>query len=237
MKRQMLLNLCLVGCVISLFTGCASTEVTNRERIAYHRLPKPNHILVYNFVATPDDVPVDSMFASQHPAPATSEQLTLGHQLGEAIAAELVSDIREVGLPASQVTTPTTALQVNDIVVRGYLVSVEAGSTVKRMTIGFGSGGSELRTVVECYQMTTGGLRKLGSGTVNAEGGKGPGASLGAAGWLITGNPLGLVVGGGMKIYGEASGNATIQGRAKATADEIFKVFKGRFQEEGWINY
>ena len=104
------------------------------------------------------------------------------------------------------------------------------------MTIGFGSGGSELTTVVEGYQMTANGLRKLGSATTGAEGSKGPGASLGAAGWLITGSPVGLIVGGGMKIYGEASGNAKIEGRAKATAKEIADVLKQRFQEEGWIN-
>jgi hypothetical protein len=222
-----------------LATGCASTEVTSRERIVYERLPRPNCILIYDFVATPGDVPGDSAFASQSSAsatPPTGEEITLGRQLGTAIAAQLVSDIRELGLPATQASTPMPILHVNDIVVRGYLVSVEPGSTVKRMTIGFGSGGSELSTAVEAYQMTAGGLRKIGSGTVGATGGKGPGASLGAAGWLITGSPVGLIVGGGMKIYGEASGSATIEGRAKATAKEIADVMKGRFEEEGWIN-
>jgi hypothetical protein len=127
-------------------------------------------------------------------------------------------------------------LKVNDIVIRGYLVSIETGSAAKRMTLGFGSGGSELATAVEGYQMTATGLRKLGSATTGAEGGKGPGASLGAAGWLITGSPVGLIVGGGMKIYGEASGSATIEGRAEATAKEITGLMKQRFQEEGWIN-
>ncbi len=84
--------------------------------------------------------------------------------------------------------------------------------------------------------MTATGLRKIGSGTTGAKGSKGPGASLGAASWLVTGNPVGLIVGGGMKIYGEASGSAKIEGRAKATAKEIADVIKSRFQEEGWIH-
>ena len=104
------------------------------------------------------------------------------------------------------------------------------------VTIGFGAGGSELSTFVEGYQMTATGLRKLGSGTIDAKGSKAPGAALGAAGWLVTGNPIGLVVGGGMKIYGEASGKATVEGRAKATAKEIADVLKTRFQEQGWIS-
>ena len=88
---------------------------------------------------------------------------------------------------------------------------------------------------MEGYQMTASGLRKLGSGTIEAKGAKGPGASLGAAGWLITGNPIGLIVGGGIKVYGEASGSAKVEGRAKATAKEIADVLKQRFEEQGWI--
>jgi hypothetical protein len=238
MKPSTILNLALAGCILGLLAGCASTEVTNRERLVYSRLPKPDHIYVYNFADNFADVPADSLFASHNSeavTPATDEEAALGRELGADIAAKLVAEINEMGLPAVQVSAPPV-LKVNDIVIRGYLVSIDEGSAAKRMTIGFGSGGSELTTVVEGYQMTATGLRKLGTANTGAEGGKGPGASLGAAGWLITGSPVGLIVGGGMKIYGEASGNATIEGRAEATAKEITGLMKQRFQEEGWIN-
>jgi hypothetical protein len=194
--------------------------------------------LVYNFASTPADVPADSALAGQGSAPegtTTEEEAALGRELGSTIAAKLVAEINEMGLPAVQVSTPMTP-QVNDIVIRGYLVSIEQGSTAKRMTLGFGAGGSELTTVIEGYQMTAGGLRKLGSATMGAEGSKGPGAALGGAAWLITGSPIGLIVGGSMKIYGEASGSARVEGRAKATAKEIAEQLKKRFEEEGWIN-
>ena len=238
MKKSTILNLALAGSVIGLLAGCASTKVTDRERLVYDQLPRPANILVYDFAATPADVPAESTFASQGSAPVTpptDEQIALGRQLGVQIAAELVAAIREMGMPATQVSQGATP-QLNDIVIRGYLVSMEAGSAAKRMTIGFGSGGSELTTAVEGYQMTAAGLRKLGSGTAGAKGSKGPGAALGGAAWLVTGSPVGLIVGGGMKIYGEASGSAKIEGRAKATAKEIADVLKQRFQEQGWIN-
>jgi hypothetical protein len=230
----------IVPCLFALVlaAGCASTKVTDRQRLVTEKLPKPNQILVSDFSASAADVPADSAFAGQSSAPATAptdEEISIGRQLGVQIAAELVAAIREMGLPAVQVS-PGATPQVNDIVIRGYLVSIETGSAAKRMTIGFGSGGSELTTAVEGYQMTANGLRKLGSGTTGAKGSKGPGAALGAAGWLVTGSPVGLIVGGGMKIYGEASGSAKIEGRAKATAKEIADVLKKRFQEEGWIN-
>ena len=230
----------IVPCLFALVlaAGCASTEVTDRQRLVNEKLPKPNQILVYDFSASAADVPADSAFAGQSSAPATAptgEEITIGRQLGIQIAADLVAAIREMGLPAAQVS-PGVTPQVNDIVIRGYLVSIDPGSAAKRMTIGFGSGGSELTTAVEGYQMTANGLRKIGSGTTGAKGSKGPGAALGAAGWLVTGSPVGLIVGGGMKIYGEASGSAKIEGRAKATAKEIADVLKQRFQQEGWIN-
>ena len=223
---------------VALVAGCASTKVSNRQSNigASEKLPKPSHILVYDFTATPTDLPADSMFAASAPATVPSdEQSTLARQLGVQISAELVNAIREMGLPAVQVSGAATP-QLNDIVIRGYLVSVDKGSAAKRMTLGFGSGGSELSTAVEGYQMTANGLRKLGAGTTDAKSGKGPGATLGAASWLVTGSPVGLIVGGGMKVYGEASGKATVEGRAKQTAKEIADVLKQRFIEQGWIS-
>jgi len=234
-KRITTIIPCLAAMIVA--AGCASTQVTGREKLVTGKLPRPGQIWVYNFAASPDDVPTDSAFAGQMSAPATpptEEEAALGRQLGAAIASELVEQIRGMGMPAAH-AGPGTTPQINDIVLRGYLVSVDPGSAAKRMTIGFGSGGSELKTVGEGYQMTANGLRKLGSATIGAESGKGPGASLGAASWLITGSPVGLIVGGGMKVYGEASGSATIEGRAKATAKEFADLLKKRFQEQGWI--
>jgi len=233
-KEWMALALCLLA--IFMLIGCASTQVTGRERIVNEKLPRPGMIWIYDFTASASDVPADSAFAQAASAtPPTEEQAALARELGIGIAAQLVNEIRAMGLLAT-VATPGIKPQINDIVIRGYLVSIEQGSAAKRMTIGFGSGSSELATAVEGYQMTAQGLRKLGSATVQAKGSKGPGASLGAAGWLITGSPVGLVVSGGMRVYGEASGSAKIQGRAKQTAKEIADQLKIRFEQQGWID-
>jgi hypothetical protein len=47
---------------------------------------------------------------------------------------------------------------------------------------------------------------------------------------IASGNPIGLIVVGGAKIYGEASGRNTLEGRARATADAIADQLKIRFQ-------
>jgi hypothetical protein len=58
---------------------------------------------------------------------------------------------------------------------------------------------------------------------------------LGVAGLIATGNPAGLIVSSGMKIYGEESGSSKVEGRAKQTAQEIADQLKIRFQQQGWI--
>lgn len=129
-------------------------------------------------------------------------------------------------------TTP----QINDIVIRGYLVSFDEGSAAKRIAIGFGSGASHLKVAVEGFQMTAQGLRKVGSGKTDSGGGRTPGADLGVVGLLATHNPAGLVVSTGMKVYEEKSGKSTVDGRAEQTANEIADLLKKRFQEEDWID-
>jgi hypothetical protein len=52
---------------------------------------------------------------------------------------------------------------------------------------------------------------------------------------ITTGNPVGLIVSSGTKIYGEASSSAKVEGRAKVTADEIAERLKVRFKAQGWI--
>jgi len=114
-----------------------------------------------------------------------------------------------MGMPAERASKGTTA-QINDILFRGYLISVEEGSKAKRLTIGFGSGASELRVAAEAFQKTAQGLRKLGSGVADSGGGKAPGAGVGLAALVATNNPVGLIVSSGVKVYGEKSGSAKI---------------------------
>ena len=160
----------IVSCMFALVvvTGCASTEVTERQEYKGGKLPRPGHIWVYDFAATPAEVPAESALAGQpaeHATPQTPEQIELGRKLGEAIATQLVEEIRGMGLPAKRASSGTKP-EINDLVIRGYLLSIDEGGATKRVAIGFGSGASQLTTAVEGFQMTAQGLRKLGSGTL-----------------------------------------------------------------------
>ena len=55
--------------------------------------------------------------------------------------------------------------QVDDGVIRGYLVSAQGGGALKRFLIGFGAGTDEMDTVVEGYAVNT---RRVGGGSARA---------------------------------------------------------------------
>ena len=145
--------------------GCASTKVTEREILVTEKVPRPDHILIYDFAATPADVPADSPIAAmatdRPPRPPSIS--SSGARVGAQIAIQLAERIRRMGLPAEHALKQSVP-QINDIVIRGYILSVSEGSAGKRMGIGFGAGASELSVAVEGYQMTAQGLRRVGWG-------------------------------------------------------------------------
>jgi hypothetical protein len=49
---------------VVLVGGCASTKVTDREILVTEKVARPDHILIYDFAATPADVPADSSLAA-----------------------------------------------------------------------------------------------------------------------------------------------------------------------------
>jgi hypothetical protein len=236
MKKRHYILLCLSALLV--VAGCSSTKVTNRDQLVTGKLPRPANIWVHDFAATPADVPKDSTIAgvhSEHQEPQTAEQIETGRKLGAEIASELIECINKMGMSAKKAEKGSTP-QVNDIVIRGYLISFADGSEAKRLLIGFGSGASHMQVAAEGFQVTPRGLRKLGSGTTDSGGSKTPGAGLGIVALAATHNPAGLIISSGVKIYDEKSGKGTVEGRAKQTADEIAGVLKQRFQEQGWID-
>lgn len=222
--------------LLCMSIGCATTEIS-RQQLVTGKLPRPDRIWIYDFAASPADIPADSDLAAKvttSGASQTREEIAEGRRLGDLIEKELVDKINAMGMQAAHGVTGT-APRINDLVIRGYLISFNEGNQAARVGVGFGSGSSDLQVAVEGFQMTDKGLRKLGTGTTSAEGNKTPGAAAGGVVSLITGNPVSLIVSSGLKAYGEGSGRSKLEGRAKQTAQEIADVLKQRFQDQGWI--
>jgi hypothetical protein len=233
----------LTGIVLGVFAftlaaGCSATKITQTNPMyGKEKLPKPERIYVYPFAATHADLPAWSSAAKQHDPPGeppSPGHLEVGRKLGVTVAEELVSKIQQMGL-SSLVADTQTSPRVNDLVLVGYFQAFEEGSALKRMAVGFGSGAAEVTTAVEGYQWTTGVPRQLGAGKLESGGGKMPGVALPIVVLAATANPIGLIVGGGAKVYGEMSGKDKIEGTGKRTAEAIAEHLKGKFKEQGWI--
>jgi Domain of unknown function (DUF4410) len=227
--------LCLLALV--LVVGCASTEVTKQSMMNAEEIPKPARIYVYPFASTPADIPSWSAVAGRYAqpnVPPTPEELAAGRELGAVAAKELVTAINNMGILAIEGSNQSVP-QVNDGLLTGYFEAVDEGSAAKRMIVGFGSGGANLRTVVEGYQMTPSGPRRLGSGEFQAGGNKTPGTFVPIAVFAATSNPIGLIVMGSTKAAGEVTGKSAIEGAAKRTAKAIAEQLQVRFKRRGWI--
>jgi hypothetical protein len=223
---------------LTVLAGCAQTTVTSRQPYEGGPIARPSRIIVHDFAATPADVPADSWVAGQYAQPTTpqtSEETELGRKLGAQVAQELVAEIQAMGLPAVRAQGQPAPWR-GDIVLMGYFESVDSGSAVKRMVLGFGQGAANLKTVVEGYLMTDKGLRRLGSGSVDSGTGKAPGVAVPLVMAAATGNPIGLIVSSAVKAEGQVSGRTTIEGTAKRTAKEIADQLRVAFQRQGWIN-
>ena len=228
---------CMLALVVTV--GCPSTKVT--ERVSQigtkEKIAKPDRIYVYPFAATHVGIPTWATTADQYAQPIkppTPEELEFGRKLGALVAKKLVTEIEGMGLLALKGAHQSHP-QVNDLMIIGYFGSIEKGSTVKRVTLGFGSGATELTTTVEGYQMTQKGPRLLGSAQLDSAGGKTPGLFVPLAVLAATANPIGLIVMGGAKVGMELTGKSKIEGAAQRTAEAIGEQLQVRFKEQGWI--
>ena len=224
--------------VILLLAGCSSTKVTSGQILVDKKLPRPGTIWVYDFVTNPADMLADASLAgktSEPDKPLTSEEIQINQKLGMSLAKQLVKQINTLGMH-SEYATSSTKPKVNDIELRGYIYSAVAGNVALRIFIGFGYGASDLNILLEAYQMTTSGLRKLSSADMDSAGGKLPGGgAMSVVSFIIFRNPIALILGPAVKGVQEIGGGPALEGRVKDTASKIADVLKVRFQEEGWI--
>lgn len=218
--------------------GCASSDVAERGTyVGNEEIARPGRIIVHDPGVTPGDMPADSALAARYAGdatPQTAEEIALGRKLGELFAAELVEEIRKMGMPAERAGSGP-APEVGDILIKGQFVSIDEGSRVKRMLIGFGAGASELKTYVAAFQVTAQGLRQLGWAEVESEGGKMPGMVVPVGAGAAAGRAAtSAAVSGGLSVTREFT-SENMSAAAKRSAEEVAEVIRKAFVKRGWI--
>ena len=240
MKRQTILNLSIVGCVIGLFTGCASTSVTSQSEYEGY-LPKPKQVLVYNFAVSPDEVTLDSGIGAdiqglvEKAAPRTDQERAIGRQVADALANHLVTEIQALGLPASRASGPAPADGNNTLEIKGQFISINEGDQTERVVIGLGLGRTDVKTMTQVYERRNGTNFLVNQFGINARSGDKPGAAetMGAgavAGHLV----VSAVVSSGTAVGSEAF-SANVDADAARTAKKITTQLKDLFLTQGWI--
>ncbi len=224
---------------LAVLVGCASSEITQRQSYAaQERMPRPGRIIVYDISATASDVPATAAITGsygQRQSPQTADEIRIGRQLGERVAANLVRTILAMGLPAQRAGHGPPP-QIGDVLITGQFISIEEGDRAKRLIIGFGKGAGEVQTHIEGYLVTPQGHRLLGSRQVATAGGSKPGLIVPGIVAVATRNPIGLIVRGVIGVKDEKKGGSeTLEGAAKRTADEVAKELKAIFRRQGWM--
>lgn len=217
--------------------GCGSIKVSNREVYEGEKLARPSHIYVHDFAARAADLPSWSEAARDYAgrqAAAEESEIATAKELGSHMAEELVARIDAMGLEAERATAETRPAP-GDIVIVGFLGSIDEGSRLKRVAVGFGSGAAEVTTHVEGYVTTETGYQKLGAGDASTKKGHTPGLVVPLAVTAATANPLGLLIMTPVKIGTEVSGRNTVEGVGKRMAGEVADQLEPKFREQGWL--
>lgn len=215
--------------------ACASTKVENVERYAEdEQLPRPPVLLVYDFAVSPGEA-VEDTFGSEFAGSTSpsSKEAQEARQVAASLSTQLVSKLRERGINAARATRGSVPPE-NAMVIKGQFVSIDEGSRVKRMVIGFGAGSSELRARVQAYQATAYGLRRIAQAEAGATGSKMPGMAVPVGGGAAVGRAAAsAVISGGMNITKEVRGG--MDADAGHLADEIAKRAEAFYKRQGWL--
>jgi Domain of unknown function (DUF4410) len=227
-------------CTALVLAGCASTDAeVTRSNAANMRLPYPSQMLVYDFAISPSEVSPDSVAAGRLSGAGddpyeTAEREHLERQVAAIVAEDVASGLRELGLPATRWRgAPPAGAHIYAI--EGQFITIDEGNALRRMIIGFGAGGTEVRTLVQAYYISGGQKSLLGEAEVSAESSKKPGlAAAVPVGAAVTSLGTAAAVQSGIGVISEM--NTDVQKGAEDTAEAIVELLKPRMEAQGWID-
>ena len=234
---RVMVGLVAVGLALAAITACARTRVEH-VRASAAGLPKPDLVMVHPFAVSPAEVVLDSGIRARlgefvKGTPEAEEQLKVAQEVARIVAEHLVTETQKLGMPAvsaavaSPVPGPTLSIE-------GQFVSIDEGSTTRRMIVGFGAGASEVRTLVQVYQVTHGERHLVEDFYTTVKSSRKPGMGpLVGAGAMAGRAATSAVVSGGVGLATQRL--QTVEADAKHTATEITKVLAQFFAAQGWI--
>jgi len=217
---------------LSIIGGCAGAKVDATKTSG--PLAKPDMIVVNNFAVTPSEVKLDegllatAMRDDKNREP-NAEEKRVGYLVSEKLASTLVEELREKGIhavrPGANVQPSGTTVTLN-----GEFLTIDQGNQSERVWVGFGMGGSELRTRIQAVQNG----QLVAQADTKTKSSLKPGmlASAGTAAAAESG--AALAVGAASTGVSEAF-MATVEADARRTAKEVAEKIHRAYVNRGWL--
>jgi hypothetical protein len=202
-------------------------------------LPKPDRVLVYDFAVTPDDVALDrgigkKAIRGSGSAAQTAEEIRVGRAVARALSKNLVKELRNRGINAhhaSQARPPenTTAS------IKGRFLRIDQGNRSARTMVGFGLGGTQVRTLIQFYQGAGRNTRLVGEAKTSTKSNLKPGLGVmlgvgAAAGTLAMAGAV-----GGTTTVASETVLATVEADAKRMAKAVAERVANFYRKRGWL--
>ena len=211
--------------------GCATSSVKSSQNFTRGPLPRPPVLVIYDFATSPNEA-LTQAYGSEFASPdaATNE---LARKTAQSLSKQLHQKLTENGIHARRASSgfvPTA----NAMVIKGEFLTVDEGSRLLRMTVGFGAGATHLRVRAHAYQAREWGLTRVAEAEVQAQGNRMPGMAVPVGVGAATGNAArSAVISGGMNVAQEVTGG--LDKDAGRIADEIANRVKKFYQGQGWL--
>jgi hypothetical protein len=232
-----LTGIAVAGLALAGLAGCARTSVEN-VNVKGVGLPRPQLIIVHDFGVSPSAVALDTAIGSRlleavKGNPEADEQLKIGQEVARVVTGNLVKEISKLGIPAVD-AAKATPVAGPSLSIEGQFVTVDQGNRLRRAVVGFGAGASEVRTMVQVFENTNDGRRLVEDFYTTVKSSRKPGfGPMAGAGAAAGRAATSAAVSAGVGLA--TAHSQTVEGDAKNTADEIVKVLKKFFAEQGWI--
>ncbi len=215
--------------------ACGQTGIRNAVLTQEKNLPRPSRILLYDFAVSEREVTEYQGIMRQQPSvkdPAERER-QLAREVKDALAKEVADGLRKLGFTIERVSRGTVATG-SELLVDGQFLTVDEGSPLRRLVIGFGSGTSTVESRAQVYQGSN--TRKVIEFTTHSDSGMMPGAAatLGAGAAVQGGVTAGMVV-ANTAISGVKTYNSDVARMGAASGDQVVRYLSEFFAQQGWI--
>lgn len=153
-----------IACSFFLLTGCISIQTQRHDFSKVNSTFKnPSPIVVYDFEVDPNQIKLNRSFTAKlirHFGSQTviEKKRIIANEIAKIISTQVVDDLNAKHLNAIYANKVNPMIAVNSLIVRGQIIEIDQGNRLHRMLIGFGLGGSKIKTEIHIYQQTKTGL-------------------------------------------------------------------------------